>query len=130
MQEFMLMPVGAETFKEALEWGHRVSACLAQGLNTHAGIEGRAVLSSRALLRAPDGGFAAQVEDGEKALELIQAAIQAAELEGKVKVAISVSASTFFNRPEPPPERKEGEDGGDEEAPADPPAEPGPELNK
>ena len=68
VQEFMIMPVGAETFKEALRWCaevfHQLSALLKEkGLATSVGDE---------------GGFAPDLKSDEEAIEYILKAIEKA----------------------------------------------------
>lgn len=65
MQEFMIMPVGAPSFREALRWGaevfHALKAVLkSQGMNTAVGDE---------------GGFAPNLSSNEAALEVVMEAI-------------------------------------------------------
>ncbi|HEY1013767.1 MAG TPA: phosphopyruvate hydratase [Herpetosiphonaceae bacterium] len=67
-QEFMVMPVGAESFREGLRWGAEIYQALKKvlhdrGLNTNTGDE---------------GGFAPSLPSNEAALELIVEAIQKA----------------------------------------------------
>lgn len=87
-QEFMIVPVGAPTFREALRWGAEVFASLskvldAQGLLTGVGDE---------------GGFAPNLESNEAALELLVAAIDKAGYKPgeEVALALDVAASEFY----------------------------------
>jgi len=87
IQEFMIAPVGARTFSEAVRWGaetyHALKAVLKQhGLNTGVGDE---------------GGFAPDLEHNRAALDLIVEAIGKAGLTpGRdVAVAIDAAASNF-----------------------------------
>ena len=87
-QEFMILPVGAPTFKEALRWGaevfHNLAKLLhARGLSTAVGDE---------------GGFAPTFEGTEDAVETILAAIKAAGLEpGKdVFLGFDCASSEFY----------------------------------
>ncbi|AXY25169.1 phosphopyruvate hydratase [Suicoccus acidiformans] len=87
-QEFMIMPVGAPTFKEALRWGaeifHELKSILSgRGLETSVGDE---------------GGFAPRFEGTEDALDTILEAIKAVNLEpGKdVFIALDCASSEFF----------------------------------
>jgi enolase len=88
IQEFMIAPVGASTFSEAVRWGaetyHSLKAVLKQhGLNTGVGDE---------------GGFAPDLENNRAALDLIVAAIGKAGLTpGRdVALAIDAAASNFL----------------------------------
>jgi enolase len=87
-QEFMIMPVGAPTFAEALRAGaeifHTLKAQLkAAGLNTNVGDE---------------GGFAPDLKSAEAALDLIMKAIEKAGYKpgGDVMLALDPAASEFF----------------------------------
>ncbi len=87
-QEFMIVPVGATTFREALRWGAEVFASLskvldAQGLLTGVGDE---------------GGFAPNLESNEAALELLVAAIEKAGYKPgeEIALALDVAASEFY----------------------------------
>ncbi len=89
-QEFMVMPVGAPTFKEALRCGaevfHALKAVLkGKGYNTAVGDE---------------GGFAPNLGSNEEALEVIMEAIKKAGYEpGKdVMLAMDVASSEFYNK--------------------------------
>ena len=89
-QEFMIMPVGAKSLKEAVRMGaetfHNLRKVLkAKGYNTNVGDE---------------GGFAPSCREGnEEPLELIVEAIQAAGyVPGKdICIAMDVAASEFYN---------------------------------
>lgn len=87
-QEFMILPVGAPTFKEALRWGaeifHKLASILkARGLDTSVGDE---------------GGFAPRFEGTEDGVETILEAIKAVGLEpGKdVFLGFDCAASEFY----------------------------------
>lgn len=87
-QEFMILPVGAETFKEALRWGTEVFHSL------------KAILSKRALETSvgDEGGFAPRFESTEDGVETILEAIKAAGLEpGKdVYLGFDCASSEFY----------------------------------
>jgi enolase len=91
IQEFMIAPVGAATFSEALRWGsetyHALKAVLKQHkLNTGVGDE---------------GGFAPDLENNRAALDLILEAIGKAGLTpGRdVALAVDAAASNFLSGP-------------------------------
>ena len=88
IQEFMIMPVGGENFKESLRIGTEVFHNL------------KNVLKSRKLNTAvgDEGGFAPNLESNEEALQTIVEAIKKAGYEpGKdVMIAIDSAASEFF----------------------------------
>jgi enolase len=87
-QEFMIMPVGAESFSEALRCGAEVFHALKKilhdaGMNTNVGDE---------------GGFAPAVSSAKEALDFIMKAIKAAGYEpGKdVVIALDCAATEFY----------------------------------
>jgi enolase len=89
-QEFMIMPVGASTFKEALRMGaevfHNLKKVLSgYGFNTAVGDE---------------GGFAPNLESNEAGIKVIIEAIEKAGYKpGKdVYIAMDVAASEFYNK--------------------------------
>ncbi|GBD33575.1 MAG: enolase [Gemmatimonadales bacterium] len=88
-QEFMIVPVGAEEFAEALRMGVEVFHSL------------KKVLQQRGLSTAvgDEGGFAPMLESNEAALEAIMAAIEAAGYQpGKdVVLALDVAASELYD---------------------------------
>jgi enolase len=89
IQEFMILPIGATSFREALRWGaeifHALKKILAdKGISTAVGDE---------------GGFAPNVENHEAAIELILKAIVAAGYEPGTQVALGLDcASSEFYR--------------------------------
>jgi len=89
IQEFMIMPVGAPTFKEGL----RISAEVFQTL--------RSVLKGKGYNTAvgDEGGFAPNLKSNEEALSLITTAIEKAGYQpGKdLAIALDSAASSFFS---------------------------------
>jgi enolase len=90
LQEFMIMPVGASTFSEALRMAtevfHTLKALLKKkGLNTAVGDE---------------GGFAPDLKSNEEALSLIMKAIEGAGYEpGKdIALALDPAANEFYEK--------------------------------
>jgi len=87
-QEFMIVPVGAPSFREALRWGAEVFATLSK------------VLDSKGLLTGvgDEGGFAPNLESNQVALELLVAAIEKAGYKpgDEVALALDVAASEFY----------------------------------
>src|SRR5680860_1334103 len=87
MQEFMVMSVGAESFREGLRWGTEVFHTLKQtlasrGLNTNVGDE---------------GGYAPSLASNQEALDLIVEAIEKAGYKPGEDLAIALDpASTEF----------------------------------
>jgi enolase len=90
IQEFMIMPVGAPTFKEGL----RISAEVFQTL--------RSVLKGKGYNTAvgDEGGFAPNLKSNEEALSLITTAIEKAGYKpGKdLAIALDSAASSFFSK--------------------------------
>ncbi len=88
IQEFMIAPIGAETFAEAVEMGAGVYHAL------------KKVLKDRGLSTGlgDEGGFAPNLESNRAALDLILVAIEAAGYEAgtDVALALDVAASEFF----------------------------------
>ncbi len=87
-QEFMIVPVGATSFKEALRWGAEVFASLSK------------VLDDKGLLTGvgDEGGFAPNLGSNQEALELLVAAIEKAGYKpgSEVALALDVAASEFY----------------------------------
>jgi enolase len=88
LQEFMVLPVGAPTFAEALRWGAEVYHALKKvlhdrRLNTNVGDE---------------GGFAPSIPSNREALDLLVAAIQAAGYRPGEDIALGIdaAASEFY----------------------------------
>lgn len=88
-QEFMIMPVGAPTFRESLRYGAEVFHAL------------KKVLHDRGLSTAvgDEGGFAPKLDSAEDALGVIAKAIEAAgyELGKDICIALDVASSEFFD---------------------------------
>jgi enolase len=87
-QEFMIVPVGAASFREALRWGAEVFAALSK------------VLDDKGLLTGvgDEGGFAPNLESNQAALELLMMAIAKAGYKPgeEVALAMDVAASEFY----------------------------------
>ncbi len=89
LQEFMVMPVGAETFEEAL----RICAEVYHGL--------KAVLKKKNLSTAvgDEGGFAPDLGSNEEAIQVIVEAIDVAGYEPgeDVRIALDPAAASFYD---------------------------------
>ncbi|MCV0021116.1 MULTISPECIES: phosphopyruvate hydratase [Mobiluncus] len=89
IQEFMIAPIGAETFAEALRMGAEVYHCL------------KSVLKDKGLATGlgDEGGFAPNLESNAEALDLILVAIEKAGYKpGKdVALALDVASSEFYD---------------------------------
>ncbi len=89
IQEFMIVPLGAESFSDALRWGaevyHHLKTLLSEkGLATGLGDE---------------GGFAPDLPNNRAALDLISEAIKLAgyQLGSEIALALDVASTEFFN---------------------------------
>ena len=84
VQEFMIMPAGAPSFKEGLRWCTEVYHCLAS------------ILKAKGLATAvgDEGGFAPDVESDEAAIELILEAIRKAGYEPGRDFVLAVDAAS------------------------------------
>ncbi len=91
-QEFMVMPVGAKSFSEGLQWGveifHALKTVLKKkGYSTNVGDE---------------GGFAPNIQSNEEAIETVLTAIQAAGYKtgSQVSIAMDAANSELWNAKE------------------------------
>jgi enolase len=89
LQEFMIMPTGAEDFEEALRWCVEIYQTL------------KAVLKDRGLATAvgDEGGFAPNLDSNEAALRLIIEAVQAAGYTPgeQIKLALDPATSEIYD---------------------------------
>jgi enolase len=89
IQEFMIAPIGAPTFREALRQGAEVYHAL------------KAVLKKKGLATGlgDEGGFAPNLDSNRAALDLISEAIESAGLKvgQDIALALDVAASEFFS---------------------------------
>ncbi len=89
-QEFMIMPIGAERFTDALRWGAEIFHTL------------KSVLKKRGYSTAvgDEGGFAPSLKSNEEAIEVILEAIQAAgyKVGDDVALALDPASSEFYNK--------------------------------
>ena len=88
IQEFMIAPIGAPTFRESLRWGAEIYHAL------------KSVLKERGLATSvgDEGGFAPNLESNRAALDLIVEAITLAGFQPGTDIALAmdVAASEFF----------------------------------
>lgn len=87
IQEFMIMPVGANSFSEGLRWCCEIYHCLGN------------ILKKNNMLTAvgDEGGFAPNLESDEEAIELIIKAIDEASYStDKIKIALDAAASEWY----------------------------------
>ena len=89
IQEFMIMPVGADNFSQAMQWSIEIYSDLKNILNSNG-------LSTSV---GDEGGFAPNLQSNQEAIELIIQAIRNNRLtEGKdVGIALDCAASEFYN---------------------------------
>ncbi|MBU0615254.1 MAG: phosphopyruvate hydratase [Nanoarchaeota archaeon] len=88
MQEFMLLPTGASSFKEALRMGAETYHHLKSVIKKKYGQD--------AVNVGDEGGFAPNILDNKEGLNLLVEAIDAAGYTGKVMIGMDVAASEFF----------------------------------
>ncbi len=89
IQEFMIVPLGAETFSEALRWGVEVYHAL------------KGLLASKGLATGlgDEGGFAPELPTNAAALDLISEAVAKAgyKLGTDIALALDVAATEFYS---------------------------------
>ena len=107
MQEFMILPTGASSFREALRIGSEVYHTLKSVVKKQYGQDATNV--------GDEGGFAPNIQDNKEGLELLKAAIEKAGYTGKVKIGMDSAASEFykdgkydldFKNPNPDPSKR------------------------
>jgi enolase len=88
IQEFMIAPIGASTFQEALRWGAEIYHSL------------KSVLKKRGLATSigDEGGFAPNLESNRAALDLIVEAVEKAgfKMGSQIALAMDVAATEFY----------------------------------
>lgn len=88
IQEFMIAPIGAKSFKESLRWGAEIYHSL------------KSVLKKKGLATSigDEGGFAPNLESNRAALDLILVAIENAGFKAGTQIALAmdVAATEFF----------------------------------
>mmetsp|Transcript_37130 Transcript_37130/g.84994 ORF Transcript_37130/g.84994 Transcript_37130/m.84994 type:complete len:466 (-) Transcript_37130:103-1500(-) len=108
-QEFMILPTGAATFKEAMQIGAEVYHTLKGVIKKKYGQDACNV--------GDEGGFAPSVQDNNEALDVLMQAIEQSGHKDKVRIGTDVAASEFwvadskvydldFKNPNSPPEMK------------------------
>jgi enolase len=88
-QEFMILPTGASTYKEALIIGAEVYHTLKSVIKKKYGQDACNV--------GDEGGFAPSVQDNNEALDVLMDAINQSGHAAKVKIGTDVAASEFYN---------------------------------
>ena len=94
-QEFMIAPIGATNFTEAMKMGTEVYHNLKAVIKKKYGEDATNV--------GDEGGFAPNIGGAEEGLELLMAAIAKAGYDGKIKIAMDVAASEFASEDRPSP---------------------------
>ncbi|KAG2628705.1 hypothetical protein PVAP13_3KG383700 [Panicum virgatum] len=89
MQEFMILPTGAASFKEAMKMGVEVYHNLKSVIKKKYGQDATNV--------GDEGGFAPNIQENKEGLELLKTAIEKAGYTGKVVIGMDVAASEFYN---------------------------------
>lgn len=88
VQEFMVAPIGANSFQEALQWGAEIYHAL------------KSVLKKKGLVTSigDEGGFAPDLPSNTAALDLIVSAIELAgySLKSQIALAMDVAATEFY----------------------------------
>ncbi|XP_005999872.1 beta-enolase [Latimeria chalumnae] len=87
MQEFMILPVGAANFKEAMRIGAEVYHNLKNVIKAKYGKDATNV--------GDEGGFAPNILENNEALELLKSAIEKAGYPDKIIIGMDVAASEF-----------------------------------
>jgi len=88
MQEFMIFPTGATSFKDAMRIGSEVYHHLKKVIKDKFGLDATSV--------GDEGGFAPNILNNKDALDLIKKAIEAGGYTGKVEIGMDVAASEFY----------------------------------
>ncbi|HEX2954106.1 MAG TPA: phosphopyruvate hydratase [Bacillota bacterium] len=98
LQEFMIMPVGAETFSDCLRWGAEIFHAL------------KSVLKGKSYSTAvgDEGGYAPNLKSNQEALDVIMAAIQTAGFKpgDDIRIAMDPASTELWDEG-----KKKGEDG-------------------
>lgn len=89
-QEFLIRPIGAPTFREAIRWGSEIFHTLKKLLKNHGHVTSV----------GDEGGFAPNISSNEEALEFILKAIEQAGYRPGIDVSLALdcAASEFFDK--------------------------------
>jgi len=88
MQEFMILPVGADSFEHAMKIGTECYHSLKNVIKAKYGLDACNV--------GDEGGFAPNIQDNAEGLDLLITAIEKAGYTGKVQIGMDVAASEFY----------------------------------
>lgn len=89
-QEFMIAPVGATNFTQAMQMGSEVYHILKKIIKEKYGGSSTAV--------GDEGGFAPNVKNSDDAAQLIEQAIAKAGYSGKIRLALDAAASEYYKK--------------------------------
>ena len=88
MQEFMILPTGASSFRDAMQMGAEVYHALKAVVKKQYGQDATNV--------GDEGGFAPNIQDNREGLELLKAAIEKAGYTGRIQIGMDTAASEFY----------------------------------
>ncbi|XP_070160594.1 enolase [Polyergus mexicanus] len=88
-QEFAILPIGAESFADAVKMATEIYRVLEKKIVDAQGIQGPLPVSD-------EGAFVPDLKDDKAALTLLNASIKDAGYEGKIKIALDMAASAFY----------------------------------
>jgi len=88
MQEFMILPTGANSFSEAMKMGSETYHVLKEVIKNKYGLDACNV--------GDEGGFAPNILDNKEALNLLKDAINKAGYTGKIEIGMDCAASEFY----------------------------------
>jgi enolase len=88
MQEFMILPVGASSFRDAMRMASETYHQLKKVIHGKYGQDATNV--------GDEGGFAPNIKDAREGLDLLKEAIKKAGYTGKIKIGIDAAASEFL----------------------------------
>jgi enolase len=89
-QEFMILPVGASSFSDAMRIGCETYSTLKKVIKKKYGQDATNV--------GDEGGFAPSIESNYEGVELLMEAIKQAGYEKEIKIGMDVAASEFFTK--------------------------------
>ena len=92
MQEFMILPTGATSFREAIQIGSEVYHTLKAVIKEKYGQDATNV--------GDEGGFAPNIQDNKEGLELLKVAIEKAGYTGMIQIGMDSAASEFYKEKE------------------------------
>ncbi len=87
-QEFMIAPIGARSFREAIQMGAEVYQTLKTKLQKTYG--------KSSINVGDEGGFAPPLKTPEEALDILYKAIQETDYLSEVKIGLDIASSTFY----------------------------------